>query len=147
LTLFFSGYPLPSRLIILPAAQLSALPEALSYSPLTLPGSNGHVLARRDLFDARFQLLALDGPDDERTAAFVDAPADLVPGAYEGGLKTWECALDLAAYLDRAVLRSQSAGEAGTGETVAAGRRIRGSRVLEVSCAIRLLDPVVAADG
>ena len=99
------------------------------------------MLTRRDLFDARFQLLALDEPD-ERAVAFVDAPADLVPGAYEGGLKTWECALDLAAYLDRDVLGSQSAAEAaGAGDTAAAGRRIRGSRVLEVSsCWI----PVVA---
>ena len=64
---------------------------------------------RRDLFDARFQLLA-QGRDEQ--AALVDAPADLVPGVYEGGLKTWECALDLAAYLDRDV---------------------RGLRVLEVS--------------
>ena len=118
-----------------------------------IPGSNGgHVLARRDLFDARFQPLALDEPD-ERTAAFVDAPADLVPGAYEGGLKTWECALDLAAYLDRDVLRLQSAAGPGAGEgagaggTAAAGWRIRGSHVLEVSCVIVLPDPIVAADG
>jgi protein-histidine N-methyltransferase len=67
---------------------------------------------RRDLFDARFQLLA-QGRDEQ--AALVDAPADLVPGVYEGGLKTWECALDLAAYLDREV------------------PRVRGLRVLEVS--------------
>ena len=111
------------------AAQLSALPEALSYSPMKLPGPSGHTLARRDLFDARFQLLAQDERDrDERTAAFVDAPADLVPGAYEGGLKTWECALDLAAYLDRDVLGSHSESAA-----TATGRRIRGLRVLEVS--------------
>jgi protein-histidine N-methyltransferase len=67
---------------------------------------------RRDLFDARFQLLA-QGRDEQ--AALVDVPADLVPGVYEGGLKTWECALDLAAYLDREV------------------PRVRGLRVLEVS--------------
>ncbi len=97
--------------------QLSALPEALSYSPLALPAS-GPTLVRRDLFDARFQLLA-QGRDEQ--AALVDAPADLVPGVYEGGLKTWECALDLAAYLDRDVLGTQ------------AGRRVRGLRVLEVS--------------
>jgi len=59
----------------------------------------------------------------------------------------WECALDLAVCLDRAVLRSQLVAEAGTGETVAAGRRIRGSRVLKVSCVIRLLYSVVVADG
>lgn len=62
---------------------------------------------RRDLFDARFQLLA-QGRDEQ--AALVDAPADLVPGVYEGGLKTWECALDLAAYLDRDVLGGAQAG-------------------------------------
>ncbi|KAI9444081.1 hypothetical protein H4582DRAFT_1919155 [Lactarius indigo] len=97
---------------------LSTLPEALSYSPLTLPTS-GPTLVRRDLFDARFQLLA-QGRDEQ--AALVDAPADLVPGVYEGGLKTWECALDLAAYLDRDVLGAQ------------AGRRVRGLRVLELGC-------------
>ncbi|KAI9454492.1 hypothetical protein F5148DRAFT_985074 [Russula earlei] len=105
---------------------ISTLPEALSYSPVTLPAPSGHKLVRRDLFDARFQLLAQgDDRRDERTAAFVDAPADLVPGAYEGGLKTWECALDLAAYLDHDVLG---------GCDPAAGRRVRGLRVIELGC-------------
>ena len=121
------------------AAQFSALPEAFSYSPVTLPapagGASGHTLVRRDLFDVRFQLSLphahAQGPGplserDEQTVAFVDAPADLVPGTYEGGLKTWECALDLAAYLDRDVLL-------GAHEGVAPGRRIHGLRVLEVS--------------
>jgi len=54
--------------------------------------------------------------------------------------------LDLAAYLDRAVLRSQLVAEAGTGETVAAGRHIHGSHVLKVSCVICLLYSVVLAD-
>ncbi|KAH9930475.1 uncharacterized protein BXZ73DRAFT_90292 [Epithele typhae] len=35
---------------------------------------------------------ASDGPSD---IDFLDAPSDLVPGVYEGGLKTWECSLDL----------------------------------------------------
>ncbi len=76
---------------------------------------------RRDLFDARFQLIAEgagDAPEDPRkpddgnleegtqpyndrkALAFLDAPSDLVPGVYEGGLKTWECSLDLVDYLD-----------------------------------------------
>ncbi|CAD6909887.1 unnamed protein product, partial [Tilletia laevis] len=94
-------------------------------------------LARRDLFDARFQILHDDDDDendddgdeqpphptaDEKTnnnnntltrtlhnlklrddpateAAAVGADSDLVPGVYEGGLKTWECAADLIAEL------------------------------------------------
>ena len=125
------------------AAQLSALPEAFSYSPITLPAPvgggtgtgtrPGHTLARRDLFDVRFQLSLSHERPDEQTTAFVDAPADLVPGTYEGGLKTWECALDLAAYLDRDVLKAQAGVEGAT-----TGRRVRGSRVLEVSTSIRL---------
>lgn len=53
----------------------------------------------------------------ERTMAlqFLDAPSDLIPGVYEGGLKTWECSLDLVDYLD-----SIENGD------------VRGKRVLEV---------------
>jgi protein-histidine N-methyltransferase len=88
----------------------------------------------------RFQLSLSQEPEqpDEQTTAFVDAPADLVPGTYEGGLKTWECALDLAAYLDRDVLNAQAGVTAAAAAT--AGRRIRGSRVLEVSSSIRLME-------
>lgn len=46
------------------------------------------VLARRDLFDVRFQILNEDG-------TIADEQSDLIPGVYEGGLKTWECSLDL----------------------------------------------------
>lgn len=31
---------------------------------------------------------------------FIEAPSDLVPRVYEGGLKTWECSIDLVEYLD-----------------------------------------------
>lgn len=69
------------------------------------------ILARRDLFDARFQLIAQDAssrPDSQHGTlefealddlAFLEAPSDLVPGVYEGGLKTWECSLDLVVCL------------------------------------------------
>jgi len=138
----WSARPRPSPFFLhdRSAAQLSALPEALSYSPLTLPGGSSArgrtvTLARRDLFDARFQLLLAQGggggdyserDHDEKTVPFVDAPADLVPGAYEGGLKTWECALDLAAYLDREDVVFGTRGGGGS-------RVVRGLRVLEVS--------------
>ncbi|KAK7684947.1 hypothetical protein QCA50_011782 [Cerrena zonata] len=86
---------------------LAQLPLDISYSPISIPLPNGEpiVLPRRDLFDARLQLIVqdatskpnsqegvVDAPDD---LAFLEAPSDLVPGVYEGGLKTWECSLDL----------------------------------------------------
>ncbi|KAI0824883.1 hypothetical protein BC628DRAFT_1410654 [Trametes gibbosa] len=85
---------------------LSTLPHTFSFSPLSIPltSKRSIVLSRRDLFDARFQLIARDecsplkgGRSD---IEFLDAPSDLVPGVYEGGLKTWECSLDLVECLD-----------------------------------------------
>ena len=95
----------------------------ISYSPLSIPlsgPSKSTTLIRRDLFDARFQLISEgtgDAVDDnaeetskggsgdllaaKQALAFLDAPSDLVPGVYEGGLKTWECSLDLVDYLDQ----------------------------------------------
>ena len=79
-----------------------------------MPLSSGRplTLIRRDLFDARFQLISDDGrrggadvgekmhPAQASALEFIEAPSDLVPGVYEGGLKTWECSLDLVNYLD-----------------------------------------------
>lgn len=88
---------------------LENLPSKISHSPLAVPLSNGSTLniPRRDLFDARFQLISQGTGDVESaesvelmsTLQFLDNPSDLVPLIYEGGLKTWECSLDLAAYL------------------------------------------------
>ncbi len=113
--------------------QLDALPSLISCSPLTIPlcdGKKAVTLSRRDLFDARFQLIAEGLPSDEAPGTevinasngeaeeekrnseeitehrhivalkFIDAPSDLVPRVYEGGLKTWECSIDLVEYLD-----------------------------------------------
>ncbi|KAG6915351.1 hypothetical protein DXG01_012025 [Tephrocybe rancida] len=99
---------------------LERLPNVLSYSPLVIPvlakdgtasgTAQGVTLARRDLFDARFQLIAQESMENSASnapssssssdaLAFVEVPSDLVPGVYEGGLKTWECSVDLAGYL------------------------------------------------
>ena len=85
---------------------LSGLPPRLSYSSLVVPGREGTVLLRRDLFDARFQMIL----DDEEQDG-VGADSDLVPGVYEGGLKTWECALDLVSTLPGADSCSRLAGK------------------------------------
>ncbi|KAF8555470.1 hypothetical protein OG21DRAFT_1596898 [Imleria badia] len=115
---------------------LEALPTRISYSFISAPSPDGHTpelkLARRDLFDARFQLISegtIDDPGSAGKAAgsdpsftsaleFIDNPSDLVPLVYEGGLKTWECSLDLANCLKR------------DGHAANA----KGQRVLELGC-------------
>lgn len=103
------------------------MPTLVSYSPLSIPITKTKTtvnLVRRDLFDARFQLISegtLDSTNvsesdpvsendedlkpkatnvDSSILAYLDAPSDLLPGVYEGGLKTWECSLDLVEYLE-----------------------------------------------
>uniref|UniRef100_D8QB31 protein-histidine N-methyltransferase n=1 Tax=Schizophyllum commune (strain H4-8 / FGSC 9210) TaxID=578458 RepID=D8QB31_SCHCM len=131
------------------ARLLDKLPEVISYTPTDIPLASGRrlTLARRDLFDARYQLIAeadvalpnevptgedsaASGTpsDPTRTPAFLDAPSDLVPGLYEGGLKTWECSLDLVDYLD-----GLQAGE-GTSSDATAISAWAGKRVLEIGC-------------
>lgn len=89
-------------------------------------------LLRRDLFDARFQILNQDErPPDElrddkgkgKGDTFVDEHTDLVKGVYEGGLKTWECSLDLVDLLDQRGFSPD-----GSLET----ERVRGKSMLEV---------------
>ncbi|KAE8209743.1 hypothetical protein CF327_g6306 [Tilletia walkeri] len=127
---------------------LDSLPPSLSYSPISIPLDPLHPqqdrntlhLARRDLFDARFQILHdahppedleegennnLNLKDDPATqAAAVGADSDLLPGLYEGGLKTWECAADLIAELDS----RRSSG----------GLEFRGKKIIELGCGTAL---------
>ncbi|EDR09503.1 uncharacterized protein LACBIDRAFT_189982 [Laccaria bicolor S238N-H82] len=99
---------------------LNRLPSRISYSPLHVPLTGGRslTLVRRDLFDARFQLISEGTGEEAPALVYLDAPSDLVPGVYEGGLKTWECSLDLVQYLDTAL----------PDETY------RGRRILELGC-------------
>ncbi|KAK7472509.1 hypothetical protein VKT23_000624 [Stygiomarasmius scandens] len=110
---------------------LDSLPSQLSCSPLsvTLQDSTQLHLARRDLFDARFQLISEgtevpengNGSLDPHSAlSFLEAPSDLVPGVYEGGLKTWECSLDLVDYLHSLKQKEDFS--------------VTGKRVLEIGC-------------
>jgi protein-histidine N-methyltransferase len=85
--------------------KIETLPLSISYTPIAIPGSTGLSILRRDLFDARFQLISTTDPDDaaeggDKGLNFIDAPSDLLPGVYEGGFKTWECSVDLISYLD-----------------------------------------------
>lgn len=133
--------------------QLATLPPLLSYTPVLIPLTSNtsnprrsRTLLRRDLFDARFQVLSQDEPDNplaaERTEmdhdndeeadpekTYVDEDTDLVKGVYEGGLKTWECSLDLVDCLDGK----------GFGEEVKQ-ENVRGKRVLEVRSSRKFLE-------
>ncbi|KAG6814488.1 hypothetical protein H0H92_000013 [Tricholoma furcatifolium] len=117
---------------------LDRLPDVLSYSPLPIPVLTSDTrttdkqiitLSRRDLFDARFQLItqsSTDNASNEDSGGqarpdaldFVEAPSDLLPGVYEGGLKTWECSVDLAGYV------------VGLGHAFSP----RGKRIIEIGC-------------
>lgn len=95
---------------------LSALPSRISYSSLTIPLKGSKTtLYRRDLFDARFQLINDDqgehegesqqDPSVERFSA--GTQTDLIPGVYEGGFKTWESAIDLVAHLEDCISQEE----------------------------------------
>ncbi|KAJ2709410.1 hypothetical protein H4R19_004266 [Coemansia spiralis] len=83
--------------------------------PLTIPPVSSIVvdaiyygdrrLWKRQLDDVRFQLAQQDAMDGsgggavQQAMATDSSAADVVKGVYEGGLKTWECSMDLLSYL------------------------------------------------
>ncbi|KAG8764620.1 hypothetical protein FRC12_007997 [Ceratobasidium sp. 428] len=87
---------------------LGNLPDDISYSSVR---AGELCIPRRELFDVRMQLITLEAQTDKEERSkedlnqnqaaieFVSRPSDLVPRVYEGGLKTWECSLDLANYV------------------------------------------------
>ncbi|KZT68401.1 hypothetical protein DAEQUDRAFT_812190 [Daedalea quercina L-15889] len=69
--------------------------------------------------DSTAHVGAADSTDN--ALGFLDAPSDLVPGVYEGGLKTWECSIDLAECLHTRL-----------GDDP--GSRLKGKSILELGC-------------
>lgn len=102
---------------------LTDLPSQISYNYLTItpqtatstptdvtstsaqtPSQHGVLnIARRAIFDINAQLMAEADPTspDADTGVLLQGlnTGDLTTGIYEGGFKTWECAIDLAALL------------------------------------------------
>lgn len=119
--------------------QIEKLPPMISFSEMELPfETTGCKLYRRDLYDARFQVIdemddneeEEDSPsksvleqEDQETSKYVNADTDLIPGTYEGGLKTWEGGMDLVEILEDQHHRI----------TGGLGSWVKGKRVLEVS--------------
>ncbi|GLB03490.1 hypothetical protein AtubIFM57258_008074 [Aspergillus tubingensis] len=87
------------------AEWIPTLPSQISFNKLRLPTKNAtanqHLtLARRDIFDIRAQLMAEDTPDENNEELIAGLEkGDIKPNFYEGGFKTWECAVDLAKVL------------------------------------------------
>lgn len=63
----------------------------------------------------------------------VDANSDLIPGVYEGGLKTWECALDLVETLDALHTTTLS-----TNPSSSWSISLSGKNILELGCGTAL---------
>lgn len=93
---------------------LESLPDQLSYNLLEIPFSSHETsqngvrstkIPRRALFDIRQQLMHEVDPaesgDQNPTSNLLSGleTGDLSTGIYEGGFKTWECAVDLASLL------------------------------------------------
>ncbi|KAJ5092187.1 hypothetical protein NUU61_007057 [Penicillium alfredii] len=75
---------------------LATLPSQISYNRLAISDSPV-VIARREIFDIRTQLMAEDSGDHDNAELIAGLEeGDLKPNFYEGGFKTWECSLDLA---------------------------------------------------
>lgn len=69
------------------------LEELVSRLPNTLAFSLLDGLPRRELWHVKMQIMQSD------ESAQLLGESDLIKGSYEGGLKTWECSVDLAKYL------------------------------------------------
>ncbi|QRV96070.1 histidine protein methyltransferase [Ceratobasidium sp. AG-Ba] len=101
------------------AEMIENIADEISYSSVQ---AGDLCIPRRDLFDVRMQLISAEGGRSDETVDtqtaidFIERPSDLVPRVYEGGLKTWECSIDLATYLARKEYDA------------------RGKRVLELGC-------------
>ncbi|XP_059825148.1 histidine protein methyltransferase 1 homolog [Hypanus sabinus] len=58
---------------------------------------------------------SVSGPGKEKLSWDLLSISDLVPGLYEGGLKVWECTVDLVEYLDNVGLQGQRVLDLGCG--------------------------------
>ncbi|RPB17734.1 hypothetical protein P167DRAFT_561370 [Morchella conica CCBAS932] len=82
------------------ASLISTLPPNISYTTLH---PTPHIrLPRRELYDVRMQLMSEDPLSTTTTTTAPTAligTSDIHTSVYEGGLKSWECSLDLVQHL------------------------------------------------
>ena len=101
--------------------EVSIISETLLFGPRpSLPSFPPFDLHKRDLSDVKFAIAQNDDLETrDSLARSVAEGTDLIAGSYEGGLKTWECSVDLVAYLAARL-----------------GDEIRGRKVLEVNVGV-----------
>lgn len=75
--------------------------EGVRISFETFQTHHGHVLHRRELFDIKHQLMSESDETNsvELDILIGDTAEDLRKNIYEGGLKSWECSIDLVDFL------------------------------------------------
>lgn len=95
---------------------LDRLPVTIAYGSVALPANGGiGSLSRREIWDVKHQLMACS--DDDQILSYLGSD-DLIAGVYEGGFKTWECSLDLAAHLAADSLVGRTVVELGCGSAL-----------------------------
>ncbi|KAL7747873.1 hypothetical protein RI367_006808 [Sorochytrium milnesiophthora] len=79
---------------------------SLQSEPLTVEAETVHfsspdigTVYKRSLSDVKLEIARNDDRYEHLQALVFDQNTDLVKGVYEGGLKTWECSLDLVEWL------------------------------------------------
>ncbi|KAJ2369973.1 hypothetical protein H4S01_000677 [Coemansia sp. RSA 2610] len=90
------------------AAPYESIPMSIPRASSIVVGAifcRGQRLWKRQIDDVQFQLAQQDSLDDDVLDAVKQAmtmgstATDVIKNQYEGGLKTWECSMDLLAYL------------------------------------------------
>lgn len=82
---------MPAEKLILEDLLQSLKGVSVTFSSITT--KNNITIYRRELFDVKHQLMAEDDGDEDVDILMGDN--DLQKNIYEGGLKTWECSIDL----------------------------------------------------
>ncbi|KAJ3045432.1 Exocyst complex component 5 [Rhizophlyctis rosea] len=105
----------PAKLLTLDTASSEPLAVIAELVPSTAVS-----LYKRHVSDVKFEVASADedGADNTALAHAIVAKSDLISGVYEGGLKTWECSIDLVNYL---------------AETIH-GDDVKGRKVIELGC-------------
>jgi len=79
---------------------MARIPRNISYATISITPAMS--IPRRELYDVRMQLMdedELSGSGPERGMMVGLGEEDIKTSLYEGGLKSWECSVDLVRHL------------------------------------------------